>query len=104
MNFDTKLQADYVRQLEGMWQNGKAWRKAHPDTEALISWNIPPGMMLVSPISEAVRMGFVRTNPAGLELLKALWAWDDHTEPTVLMCRVVLEREEETKRLCTRLR
>lgn len=83
---------EYARQLDKMYANAQRWLKEHPDTEVLISWNFPPQVALIAPISDAVKEGFVRTNPAGLELLKALWpTWDDETEPTVLMCRVVLE-------------
>lgn len=99
MGMDGPMRKRYIKQLDRMYRNGQEWRKAHPDKEVLIAWNFPPGVMLVDPISQAIDMGLVRTNPAGLELLKALWTWDDASEPTVLMCRVVLELEHDTKRI-----
>lgn len=44
--------------------------------------------MLVAAISVAIEKGFVSTNAAGLELIKALGSWDDENEPSVLMVRI----------------
>lgn len=74
-----------------MARNAEAWRKANPDAEALIQFNFPPKVAVIAPISEAVRLKVVVTNDHGLSLLKALWPWEDRYEPTVLMCRAVLE-------------
>ncbi len=89
----------YVAQLQQMYKNGQDWRKANPGREVLISWGGPPQVAIVGAISDAVKAGVVRANPAGMELLKALWTWDDETEPTVIMCRAVLELEKETQLL-----
>jgi len=95
MNFkDKEQEKKYVAQLQTMWENAEKWRKENPETVAMIAWNYPAGVALVAPISEAIKKGFVRHNAAGLELLKALWpTWEDETEPTVIMCRAVLELE-----------
>ena len=93
MNFkDKEQEKQYVAQLQTMWENAEKWRKENPETVAMIAWDYPAEVALISPISHAIEKGFVRHNPAGLELLKALWpTWEDETEPTVLMCRAVLE-------------
>jgi len=93
------MQKQYVAQLNTMYQNGQKWRREHPSAEALIAWNFPPDVAVIAPISLALEKGYVRTNPAGLELLKALWPdWDSPTEPTILMCRAVLELKHEVER------
>lgn len=90
---------EYLRQLETMLENANLWRKRNPHREALIQFNCPPNVALISPISTAVENHFVSTNEAGMELLKALWPrWDDRTEPTVMMCRCVLETKPRAKR------
>lgn len=84
---------EYERQLDQMLANAKQWRAEHPEAKVLIQFNFPPGVCVIAPISEAVKHNFVSTNADGLLLLKALWRWDVASEPTVMMCRVVLEAE-----------
>lgn len=83
----------YGEQLEKMADNARAWRAANPEREVKVQFNYPPGVVVIQSISEAVKKSTVSANEAGLELLKALWPWDDRSEPTVLMVRVVLEAE-----------
>jgi hypothetical protein len=86
--------AEYEAQLEAMAENARRWRAANADKTVLVQFNFPPFVALIAPISVAVKKGFVTTNDAGLELLKALWSWDADTEPTVLMVRAVIEYEK----------
>lgn len=72
--------AEYCAQLEDMLAKGRQWRLDHP-----------AHTLVVAPISQAVKHGFVRCNADGLELLKALHSWDLPTEPTVMMVKGVLE-------------
>lgn len=81
----------YIAQLEKMAANARTWRAAHPERVAQVQFNFPPYVAVVQPISNAVKMGTVSTNEAGLELLKAMWPWDCASEPTVLMVRAALE-------------
>lgn len=78
-----------MEQIHKMAANAKAWREANPGSEALIVW--PQNVLFVGSISDVVKAGVVRHNPKGLELLKALWPWDDESEPTLTMCKVALE-------------
>ena len=79
---------EYVAQMLEMSKNAKKWIAEHPKEEVLIGW---PDYALIGPISVAVEEGYVKHNPAGLELLKALWRWDVAEEPTVTMCRATLD-------------
>lgn len=81
----------YEAQLNEMLANARKWRKANSNREALITF--PAQVCIIGPISLALKHNVVRSNEAGLELLKALWPWDRKDEPTVLMCRIVLEHE-----------
>lgn len=78
-----------------MIRNARAWVAAHPGTDAAIQFNWPPRVGLIAPISEAVKERFVSTNPAGLELLKAMWRWDVPSEPTATMCRFVMDHLDD---------
>jgi len=84
----------YEAQLKTMLDNAERWRKANPEKNALISFNYPPGVAVIGTIEDAIEVGAVTTNEAGLELVKALWSWDAPDMPTVLMVRAVLEFEE----------
>lgn len=84
---------DYNNQMQAMYENANRWRSENPYKTAMIQFNIPPKVFLCAPISTAIRDGFVSTNEAGLELVKALWPWDNQREPTVAMVRVVLEHK-----------
>jgi|SRR6185295_13141690 len=89
----------YLEQLEQMHHNTRLWRAQNRDREVMITFNYPPGMCVIAPISEAIRRRLVIVNGAGMELLRAMWPrWDDATEPTVNMVRVVLEHEPKYKR------
>jgi predicted GTPase len=83
--------SSYVAQLDAMKKQADEWRKANPDREAKIQFNLPPKVCVIGTISDAVKHGIVSVNPAGLELLQAMAPWGVPSEPTVLMCRVVLE-------------
>lgn len=85
---------DCENQMQAMYENANKWRSENPTKEAMIQFNIPPKIFLCAPISNAIRDGFVSTNEAGLELIKALWPWDNQREPTVAMVRAVLEHKQ----------
>jgi hypothetical protein len=88
----------HAKQTAIMAQNVRHWRAANPNRETVIQFNIPPGVLVISSISDAVTHHYVSTNEAGLELLKAMWPWGVEDEPTVLMVRVALEYETTHKR------
>lgn len=82
----------YSEQLEAMLANKRRWILENPGGEvAKVQFNYPANICLVAPISEAIKNSYVSANPAGLDLIKALWPWQDEREPTVMMVRVVLE-------------
>jgi hypothetical protein len=84
-------QQRYVAQIKAMAKNGQTWRVANPDKTVLVQFNFPREILLVAPISTAIKNRLVTVNEAGLELVKALWPWDTKDEPSVLMVRVALE-------------
>lgn len=87
-----KFPKSYLRQIQRMAQKAMAWRKANPTKEALVQFNYPEKVMLIAPISAALKQRLVSTNEAGLELVKALGPWDK-TEPSVFMVRLALEHQ-----------
>lgn len=91
----------YEAQLQAMLENADKWRAANPDREALVQFNYAPHIGLIMPISNAIKEKFVTTNDAGLELVKALHAWDYDEEPTVNMVRCVLEYERPKPQTAT---
>ncbi len=88
----------YEAQMQTMWERARQWRSENPTRIAEVVYHIPAHAVVIAPISEAVKMGIVTTNEAGLELLKYLWTWDDASEPTVLMTRVVLDNSDSRRR------
>lgn len=88
------LPPEYGAQLDAMLVRATAWRKANPSKEVRIQWNFPKELLVVAPISEAIKKHFVSANAAGLELIAAIQSPTDRDEPTVLMTRVVLEHED----------
>lgn len=86
-------QRQYTSQMDTMKERADAWRKANPDRVVMIAY--PARVGLIGCISVGLEHGFVKANDAGLDLLKALWPWGGRDEPTVLMCRAVLEYEEK---------
>lgn len=87
----TATHEGYVEQIRQMALNKADWLKRNPAREVLVQFNHPPHVAIIITISEAVAKGFVSTNEAGLELLKALWDWDADSEPTVTMVRIAME-------------
>jgi hypothetical protein len=84
----------YAVQMAKMKAAADAWRKAHPTDEVLVQFNFPREAYVIAPISDAFTAGVVTANAKGLELIKALWPWDDTYEPTVMMVRAILESED----------
>ncbi len=78
----------YIAQISAMVKTAQRWRADNPTKTALVAFNYPREVMLVAAISVAIEKGFVSTNAAGLELIKALGSWDDENEPSVLMVRI----------------
>lgn len=89
----------YARQIEGMNAKFQEWRTANPGRDLKVQFNFPRNVMLVQPISDALRMGTVTANEAGVEAIKAMHPWGGLTEPTVFMVRVALEHEPEKAKL-----
>jgi hypothetical protein len=82
---------DYAAQIGVLAARAMQWRKANPDRQALVQFNYPRSVMMIAPISTALKDKIVSTNEAGLELIKALGAWGEKLEPTVMMVRLALE-------------
>jgi len=82
---------EYAEQILEMKRRAQAWRKANPDKEVRVQFNFPKRVFTVAAISDAVNDHLVSCNEAGLELLKALWPWDDLKEPKVTMVKIALE-------------
>lgn len=89
----TEFPPEYIAQLDTMLARRKAWTQANPDKVAQVQFNFPKQVCIVAPIDDAIQHKFVTTNEAGLDLIKALWPWEDMNIPTVLMVRAVLEAE-----------
>lgn len=77
--------------MQTMLQRAREWRQQNPTRGALIQFNYPNKVFLCAAISVAIKEKYVTANPAGIELMQALWPWDDQFEPTVAMVRAVLE-------------
>lgn len=92
-NSDTEMGAKFEAQCQKMYENFLQWRKDHPDAEVKVQFNYPPHVCVIGPISAALDNKLVSANEDGLALLKALWPWNDQSEPTVNMCRIVLENK-----------
>ena len=95
---EERMAKKFERQCQTMNERAQAWRKANPGKSAVIRWNFPPAVNIIGCISDALAHRLVTTNEAGLELIKALWPWGDRDEPTILMVRMVLEREPNDER------
>lgn len=88
----TSESKQYCAQLAKMLENGRRWKKENPEKEAYICFKYPGEICFIASISEAFqKYKLIATNPAGLELIKSLWPWDEETEPTVLMVKAVIE-------------
>lgn len=81
----------YANQILQMIANGRTWLMANPNREIKVQFNFSRKVFLIAPISAAIEQHYVSTNEAGLALLKSLWNWDASSEPTVAMCRIVIE-------------
>jgi len=86
-----EVEAAYEAQLGEMLLNARKWRALHTGQVPEINFVAPSGAFIIGIISDALKAGYVKTNEAGLDLLKALWDWNLPTEPTVAMCQAVLE-------------
>lgn len=93
MNTANDQGAAYEAQCNTMLANAKAWRAAHPDSQARVQFNFPKTVSIIGCISDALNSKYVSANEQGVELIKALWPWGGRDEPTVLMVRMVLEHE-----------
>jgi len=90
-------EAGWMRQIKKMAENAAAWRKANPGRDAKVQFNYPRNVMVVAPISVAIKNGYVSADVAALELIRSLWRQDDKTEPTVFMVRMAIELSDEMK-------
>lgn len=88
---DPAKDKNWTEQVKKMSENAKAWRKANPGRDAKVQFNYPRNIMVVAPISVAIKKKYVSADIAGLELIRSLWRQDDKTEPTVFMVRMAIE-------------
>jgi len=89
------IKRQYVAQINRMASSMKEWTQAHPDQKVEISFRLPPKVFVTAAISDAVDSGIVKTNDAGLEMLKASCSWGDRREATVFMVREALNMAYE---------
>lgn len=97
MNESTEIEIpeQYLKQLDTMLANGQKWTKLHPDKIAYIQFKTPPGVGVIVSVSQAVKQGFIVANNDGVELLQAMWPWDDVNEPTLIMVKIVIDHMNE---------
>jgi hypothetical protein len=88
---DPAMQKQYADQITEMARRAKAWKEENPGKVVRVQFNYSRRIFMIAPISEAVKDHFVSCNEAGLEMVKAMWPWDDLHEPTVTMVKVALE-------------
>jgi hypothetical protein len=81
----------YGWQVKAMARRAKEWRAGNPTKDAKVQFNYPREVAVIGSISDAIKTGYVTTNDAGLELVKALGPWRCENEPTVFMVRFALE-------------
>lgn len=81
----------YADMCDSMAKKAKEWRAAHPNADVKIQWNWPDGCAVIAVISDAIEHKLVTVNDDGLDLLKSMAPWGVYEEPSVLMCRVVIE-------------
>jgi len=89
--FSGKKFKQYRAQIARMSQNARAWRLLHPGSVPQVQFNFTENVMMIMPISIAVEKHFVSCNAEGLEMIKAMWPWDDSKEPTVTMVKIAIE-------------
>lgn len=86
-----KTDAEYIAAIEHIAKLALEWRTQNPGREVLVEFRFPQDIMVSACISDALQHGLVRTNDAGLEMLKAISNWGARDEATVLMIQVALE-------------
>lgn len=87
----------YSDMCDSMAANAKQWKAANPNADVKIQWNWPQHTAVIAVISDAIEHGLVTANRDGLALLKSMATWGDESEPSVLMCRTVIEAVYEGK-------
>lgn len=84
--------AEYMESIRQMALKARAWRAAHPDLEAKVQFNYHPRVMLIAPISSAIKEHFVSVNPAGQQIIDAMGAGlPEEKEPTAFMVRMAID-------------
>ncbi|MES2569435.1 MAG: hypothetical protein V4710_05200, partial [Verrucomicrobiota bacterium] len=95
-----ELEPAYYAQLDKMRSQACNWLDSHPEAAPKIQWNHPPGSIVIMSIGRAIEYHIVTTNAEGRELLDAMCAGlPDEKEPTVMMCRGVMESLVDRMRL-----
>lgn len=78
----------YVAQCIEMTNKAKQWAAAHPTTVVVINFDFPEKAVIMGVISDALKLGLIKTNDAGRELIEACC---NPNEQTVLMLQAVLK-------------
>lgn len=75
------------------------WIEDHPGMSAKVQFNYPEGVFLSAVPQDAIEHKYVTVDEAGMDLLKAMGAFDEQRDsPSISIIRFALEYMEEIKK------
>lgn len=94
-----KMPQDWYNSIRECSLKAAQWIRDHPGIEAKVQFNYPEGVFLSALPHDAIDQKFVTVDGAGMDLLKAMGAFDERKDaPSISMIRFALEYMEEIRK------
>lgn len=82
----------YVAQIEQMVKDARAWLVNNPGVNPIITFDVPPGVMLITDVGAALTNGYLRVDKNGQRMLDDLgWTADTRSQPSFRMIQLAIE-------------
>lgn len=94
-----KMPKDWFNAIRKCSIKASKWIEEHPGVDAKVQFNYPEGVFLAALPQDAIEQKYVTVDEAGMDLLKAMGAFDERNDaPSISMVRFALEYMEEIKK------
>ena len=82
----------YIAQIEQMIHDARAWLVNNPGTNPIITFEVPPGVMLITDVKASIQHGYLRVDKMGQRMLDELgWTADTRSQPSFRMIQMAIE-------------
>jgi len=90
--------AEYAAEVARIAEVARQWVADNPHKKVEIVWRTSDKVQVIGLFADAIKMGFVKVNADGMELLKAMGVDPaNYNEPSVIMVRTALDSLEKGK-------